>query len=238
MGSLGDATVFSTLSTSSGQWHIKIVERDRYKDAFTSHHGFGWFNRMPFRLKYAPTTVQGATGMILYSLRWQVTLVYLNDILVFSKSVEDHIEEVRRVLRLPSEAGDTLKLKKCELFAETIYYLDHAIRPGRPELALHTTDAVKKIQHCTTQSELRSYLALCILFRRFGSNLARLVASLIKKLRIHRLEQLGALHEKNGGAVVSFKGALIVPPVLNILRAEEQYTLDTDTCDKQIPLVL
>lgn len=80
--------------------------------------------------------------VIFASVRLQLNLLYLDDIVVFSRSLAVHIEQVRRVLRLLYEAVVTIKLKKCKFFAETVDYVGHAIRPGRLEHAEHATETV------------------------------------------------------------------------------------------------
>lgn len=103
------------------------------------------FLRRPFGLKNARATFQTAMDVMLDSLRWQFTLVYAVNIVVFSKLAANYIEQVRRVLRLLYEAGVTPKLKKCRLFAENMDYIGRVIRLTRLELAEHTTDALAKL---------------------------------------------------------------------------------------------
>lgn len=138
---------------------------------------------MPSGLKNARKTFQRATDVIHVSACWQLALVYPDDIVVFSKSRQDHIEQIRRVLKVPEKAGAAFTLKNCKLFSETVDHLDHVIQTGRPKLAYYTTDAVTKLEHCTSQTELCSFLGLCNLFRWFVPNFVRLAALLNKKLK-------------------------------------------------------
>lgn len=82
--------------------------------------------------------------VIIAPVPWPFALVYLHDILVFSKLSAGRIEQDRRVLRLLHEAGVTLKLKNYKLFTATTGYLGHFIRPGRLEVEERTTDSVAK----------------------------------------------------------------------------------------------
>lgn len=84
---------------------------------------------------------------IFASVPWQFAVVYMDDIVVFSKLPKNHIEQGRCVLRKLYKAGVTLKLKKGKFFTETIDYLGHVIRPGSVELAGHITDTVEKLEH-------------------------------------------------------------------------------------------
>jgi hypothetical protein len=103
--SLGEARVFSTLDANSGYWQIKVSEDSRDKTAFTCHRGLYRFSRMPFGLCNAPATFQRAVDVILATVRWQCAITYLDDIIVYSPSKEQHLKDLRRVLSLLRDAG-------------------------------------------------------------------------------------------------------------------------------------
>lgn len=135
---------------------------------------------MPFCLKNGLETFQQAMNVILASVRWQFSLFYLDDIAVFSKSLVDHIEHVRRVSCLRCKAECTLNLKICMFFTETIDYLGDVIRPDRLELAERTTDAVEQWEKPMTWTELRSFIVICNVFRLFVPKFARLAVTSTK----------------------------------------------------------
>ena len=93
--SLGDATVFTTLDCNSGYLQVEIAEEDRNKTSFASHSGLYRFLRMPFGLKNAPTTFQRAVDIILSRVKWDTALVYLDDVIVYSRTVTEHIRTLR-----------------------------------------------------------------------------------------------------------------------------------------------
>lgn len=108
--------MFSTLEPSLGYWKIEIDERHHEKTAFTLHHGLYRFTRMPFGPKNDPATFQKAIDIRLVSVCWQFTLAYLDDLVLYSMSPQDHTEPVRRVLKLLYKAGATLKLMSLQAF--------------------------------------------------------------------------------------------------------------------------
>ena len=109
--SLGDAQFFSTLDCNSGYWQIPVDPADRAKTTFTSHEGLYWFRRMPFGLRNAPATFQRFVDITLAGLAWKSCLVYLDDIIVFSNTKEEHLEQLDAVLGRLYRAGLSLNLK-------------------------------------------------------------------------------------------------------------------------------
>lgn len=101
---------------------------------------------------------------ILSAVKWQFSLVYLGDIVVFSKSPEDHIERIRSVVIFSSDASVTLKLRKYIIFNKTIDYLGLIISQKRLVFASHTTSALRKLQTPTSPTKLRSFPGLCKVF--------------------------------------------------------------------------
>jgi Reverse transcriptase (RNA-dependent DNA polymerase) len=127
--SLGDAAVFNTLDCNSGYWKIPVHPEDRDKTTSTSQYGIYRFLRLPFELRNTPATSQSYIDIILSGVKLKTCLVYLDDVIVFSKSKKDHIAHVAEALTLMGNAGLSLKLKQCHFFAETDDYLGHVIRP-------------------------------------------------------------------------------------------------------------
>lgn len=109
--SLREATIFSIFDENSGYWQIEIDPRDCKKTVFTSHRGLFQCTRMPFGLQNAPATFQRATDVISALVKWQAALVYLHDIVVFSKSITEHAAHLRTVLTHLKNSAVVLKLK-------------------------------------------------------------------------------------------------------------------------------
>ena len=109
--SLGDAVIFSTLEYNSGYWQIPMADEYRHKTAFVSDcRIFRWL-RIPFGLKNAPETFQRATDVIPEGFKWLFTLVYLDDIIIISSSIEELYDHLATVLDLVHKAGIFLKLQ-------------------------------------------------------------------------------------------------------------------------------
>lgn len=106
----GEATVFSMLSDNSVYWKIKIDDADEDKPPSASHHGLSHSVHMSFGLYSTPGTFQRTMDMIFTSVEWQLTLIYLNDIVVFSKTPQEHINHIRKIILLLHSASATRKL--------------------------------------------------------------------------------------------------------------------------------
>jgi hypothetical protein len=176
--SLGEAVIFATLDCNSGYWQIPVHPADGEKTTFTSHFGIYQFLRLPFGLRNAPATFQRAIDIILSGIRWKTCLVYLDDVIVFSSNRAAHLSHVNEVLILLRDAVLSLKLKKCLFFAETVHYIGHVIRTGRLGVAQKNTEALKTARLPKTQTEVRSLLGLCNVYRRFVPHFSAISATI------------------------------------------------------------
>jgi Reverse transcriptase (RNA-dependent DNA polymerase) len=109
---------------------------------------------------------------------YKTYLVYLDDVIVYSGSRSAHLAHVAEVLTLLGNAGLSLQLKKCHFFSETVDYLGHVMRPGRLGVAEKNTTALKTAPLPRTQTELRSFLGLCNVYRRFVPRFSAIAAPL------------------------------------------------------------
>ena len=110
LDSLGDAAVFKTLECNSGYWQVPIAPKDRGKTTFTTHLGTFRHLRMPFGLRNGPATFQRALDIIFSGVRWQTCLIYLDEVMIFSKDITSYLGHVDEILTLLGQAGITLKL--------------------------------------------------------------------------------------------------------------------------------
>ncbi|GFS82463.1 hypothetical protein TNCV_4777721 [Trichonephila clavipes] len=112
---LKGAMFFSSMDLRSGYWQVEIDEADREKTAFITPEGLYEFKVMPFGLCNAPATFERMIDNFLRHFKWAMCLCYLDDIIVFSETFEDHLIRLRLVLKCLQEAGLKLNSKKCLL---------------------------------------------------------------------------------------------------------------------------
>lgn len=138
---LRSASIFFTLDCNSGYWQIPVVEPDNDNTTFTKHFGKYRYTQMLFGLKNAPATCPRALEIILSEVRWHTCLIYLDDAIVFSNTVTDHIRHVDYILALLWNAKISLKLKTYFSFQPRLDYFGHIIEPRRLSVAKNTTEA-------------------------------------------------------------------------------------------------
>ena len=109
------ANIFSTIDLFSGYWQIAMDAESAEKTAFSTKSGHYHFNVMSFCLCNAPASFQRVMEAILKRLIWKCVVIYLDDIIVYSKTPQDHCDDLFRVLSLLNEAGFKLNKKKCLL---------------------------------------------------------------------------------------------------------------------------
>jgi Reverse transcriptase (RNA-dependent DNA polymerase)/RNase H-like domain found in reverse transcriptase len=232
--SLVDAKIFTTLDCNSGYWQIPVRPEDREKTTFTSHEGLYWFLRVPFGLSNAPATFQRFVDITLSGLTWKSCLVYLDDIIVFSRTPAEHMAHLDAVFHRLYRAGLTLILNKCHFFKDTVDYLGHVIRPGQLSVTEKNTAALKDMTHTTTQTELLSFLDLCNVYRRFFKGFAKIAAPLNILLRKGETPQLSPLSPEMVFTFDTLRASILHPPILALPRIEGAFTLDTDASDHQL----
>jgi hypothetical protein len=118
---------FSSLDLMSGYWQVPAAEADRSKTAFITPDGLYEFLRLPFGLNNTPSTFQRLMDIVLTRLKWQMCLVYLDDVLVFGKTFEEHQKKLKCVLIALEKAGLTLNVSKCIFATNRIFHLGHII---------------------------------------------------------------------------------------------------------------
>ena len=168
LDALRGAKWFSTLDLKSSYWQVEIAEEDKCKTAFTvGPLGFYECERMPFGLTNAPATFQRLMESCMGDLYLTYCLLYLDDIVVYSSTYEEHIKRLEAVFTRLREAGLKLKTSKCKLFQKSIKYLGHVVSEDGVATDPEKIEAVKAWPVPTNASELQSLLGFVGFYRRF-----------------------------------------------------------------------
>jgi hypothetical protein len=124
---LGNNVFFSTMDLAAGFYQIPVAEEDRHKTAFSTPEGLFEWVRMPMGLTNSPATFQRAMNLTLSGLNWTTCLVYLDDIICFATSFQEHLDRLEGIFERLSEGGFSLKLTKCSFFQKEVEYLGHVV---------------------------------------------------------------------------------------------------------------
>ena len=124
---LAGATMFSTIDVSNAYYQCEMRESDKISTAFTTRKGQFEFNRMPFGLSGAPFTFQRLMHTILREENWLLCLVYLDDILIFSRDFDEHIERIKIIFEKIKQSGLKLAPSKGDFFLPEVSFLGHAV---------------------------------------------------------------------------------------------------------------
>ena len=187
MEALKGAKYFSTLDLKSGYWQVPIKEEHRSKTAFRTSSGQLYeFNRLPFGLCNAPATFSRLMDNVLSGLSWEVCLYYLDDIIIFSRGWQEHLDRLRMVFSRLREANLRLGPRKCTLARSSVTFLGHHVPEEglRPDPRL--LDSIRKIPIPTTVTQVRSFLGLVGYYRRFIKGFLKIAAPLNHLLEKNR----------------------------------------------------
>ena len=134
---LSGVRYFTSIDLASGYWQIELDEDARAKSTFTAYNGLYKFVRMLFGLRNAPGMFQRIKQMVMSGLEWKNCFVYLDDILIASKTFSEHVQHICEVFERLCAAGLRLKPKKCLFLRDEVPYLGYLISANgiRPDLS-------------------------------------------------------------------------------------------------------
>lgn len=178
LDTLSGARWFSTIDLASGYNQVPVNKPDRPKTAFCTPFGLFEFNRMPFGLCNAPSTFQRLMQRMFGDQQGQSLLLYLDEIIVFSSSVDQHLQRLEMVLGRLQREGLKAKLEKCAFFQQQVAYLGHIISSEGVSTDPKKVEDVANWQRPSNISELPSFLGFASYCRRFVEGFAKLAKPL------------------------------------------------------------
>ena len=247
LDALHGAKYFTTMDLSSGYHQIAMDERDQHKTAFTTPWGLYEFKRLAFGLSGSPSCFQRLMSSSMHDMLFEILLVYLDDILVYSDSFEEHLKRLRRVLTRLREIGLKLNPKKCHFCRKSVQYLGYKVSADGIETDEEKVKAVRDWPRPKTLRELRAYCGLCSYYRKFVksfSNIAGPLHALVGKLN-------GSDKKKSKSVVIGeewtpecenafqlLKEKLTTAPILAYADFSKPFVLETDASARGLGAVL
>lgn len=153
------------------------------KRAFKTHHGLSEFKVMPFGLTNAPATFQGAMNCIFADLSRKCVLVFMDDILIYTKTLEEHVQQVQLVFQVLNQHHFMLKRSKCVFAQHELEHLGHVILGQGVVTEPSKIEVVPQWPTPASHKELRGFLRLTGYYRRFIQHYGKLSQSLSQMLK-------------------------------------------------------
>ncbi|KAL2081551.1 hypothetical protein ACEWY4_023404 [Coilia grayii] len=169
---------FSVLDLRSGYYQIAMAEEDKEKTAFICPLGFYQFERMPQGVMGAPATFQRLMEKAVGDMNLLQVLVYLDDLIVFGATLEEHEERLMKVLDRLEEVGLKVSLDKCQFCQPKVKYVGHIVSADGIATDPSKVEAVTQWPQPTDLKSLRSFLGFCGYYRRFVANYSSIVKPL------------------------------------------------------------
>ncbi|KAG1940175.1 thy-1 membrane glycoprotein [Pimephales promelas] len=178
LDALSGAVWFSTLYFSNGYWQVEVAEEDREKTAFTTGQRLYQWRSMPMGLSNAPATFQRLMELVLRGLPWHICMVYLDDILIYNRTFEEHLSSMREVFSRIQSAVLRLNPGKCHLARDHVVFLGHVVSRTGLQPDPKNTEKVLNWPVPHSPSEVRAFVGLCSYYRRFVKDFSKLAAPL------------------------------------------------------------
>lgn len=227
MDELSQARWFTKLDLRAGFHEILLHEGEEFKTAFQTHLGKYEFRVMAFGLTGAPGTFQGAMNSTLAAGLRKFVIVFFDDILIYSRTLEEHVVHLHQVLLWLKADCWKLKLSKC-MFAQTsIAYLGHVISASGVSTDPSKIQAIKDWPRPTSVKELRGFLGLAGYYRKFLKNFALMAKPLSDLLR---KDLVFVWSSVQADAFSMLKIALCSTPVLALPDFSQPFHIETDAC--------
>ena len=237
LDALAGSKWFTSLDLNMAYHQIPMRESDKQKTAFgTPRGGLYQYRVMPFGLCNAPATFQRVIEQALCGLQWHVTVLYLDDIIVYSRDFEEHLKNLSLVFDRLESANLKLKAKKCSFFRKEVIFLGHVVSENGITTDPSKTEAVEEWPTPRNVTELRSFLGLVSYYRRFIKDFAKIAKCL------HGLTSKNSQWNWTAECDEAFhllKSKLVTAPILGYPDVEGgKFILDTDASNDAIGAVL
>ncbi|MGL5706847.1 MAG: reverse transcriptase domain-containing protein [Aeromonas sp.] len=238
LDALGGAQMFSTLDLASGYWQVEMDSVDQEKTAFVLPTGLYEFQTMPFGLVNAPATFQRLMFSVLREFIPNKCLVYLDDVIVYGRSITEHMANLNLILGKLASAGLRLRPEKCRLLQPEVSFLGHVVSQRGIRSDPEKTKTIRSWPTPSCVKDVQRFLGLASYYRRFVHGFGSIATPL------NHLTEKGHVFSWTSECQHAFdtlKLKLTTAPVLafpNLNIGAGEFILDTDASDTGIGAVL
>jgi hypothetical protein len=232
---LDGSVFFSVFDLVTGYWQVELDEADIEKTAFVTSSGLYEFLVMPFGLTNAPATFQRLMNRILNGLTLKQCVVYLDDIIIFSRTFAEHLLRMRNVLDRIRDANLKMQLSKCRFCTNKVVYLGFELTKDGFKPDPNKTQAIAKMESPIDADQLRRFLGSINFYRRFIADFSQIAAPLYKLLGKNIKFIWNQLCEE---AFSELKNKLTSAPILVYPDFRKKFFIHCDASNESIGAVL
>lgn len=233
---LGKSQYFTTLDLAKGFYQIPVREEDRKKTAFSTPSGHYEFIRMPFGLKNAPSTFQRLMNQVLKDFINKTCIVYMDDILIFSTSLTEHLANLRNIFISLRRAKLKVQIDKCDFLKRETQFLGHVlttkgVMPNPEKVAI-----IRELRLPKTAKQIKSFLGITGFYRKFIKDYAKIAYPMTKYLKKDQ-----TVNTNDPCYLVAFeklKDIVTNAPILRYPNFEKTFKIITDASNFAIGSVL
>ncbi|KAG1956972.1 retrotransposable element [Pimephales promelas] len=232
---LQGASIFTKLDLRNAYHLVRIRKGDEWKTAFNTPRGHFEYLVMPFGLSNSPAVFQALVNNVLRDMVDQFIYVYLDDILIFSSSLQEHVQHVRRVLQRLLENGLFVKAEKCSFHAQSVPFLGYIISSEGLRVDPDKVKAVVDWPSPDSRKALQQFLGFANFHRRFIRNFSQLVAPLTALTSPRTTFRWSNTAE---AVFTNLKSRFVSAPILVTPDPTRQFVVEVDASEVGVGAVL
>lgn len=233
---LGKAQYFSTLDLAKGYHQILMSDKDIEKTAFITPSGLYEFLRMPFGLKGAPATFQRLMNEILREYINKICIVYLDDILIFSTTLEEHEQSLSKIFNILKKHNLKIQADKCSFLKQDTEFLGHILTKDGIKPNPDKIKVIQEIDIPKTEKQLKGFLGTTGYYRKFIKDYSKIAYPMIRYLK--KGTNININDPQYIAAFENLKSLITQHPILKFPEYDKPFVVTTDASDYAIGAVL
>ncbi len=235
LDSLHGAKYFSKLDMTDGFWQIRLDEESKEFTGFATRSKFWKWRVLPMGMKNSSGAFQRKMDKVLGNLKWKSVMCYIDDLIIYSKTFEEHLQHIQEVMERLEEAGMYIKLSKCAFGMESIDFLGHTISKEGVQADPKKIKAVSNMPAPKDGNGIRRFLGMASFYRRYIKNFAARTDKLRELTHKNTIFSWTKEHQEE---FEDIKSALVSNPVMAFPDWNKKFVLATDASYKGIGAVL